>query len=74
MRPSHPEVCPRCGKPTWNWSYLSVRIWIECEHCGFKDSVSNTPVSGANTDSTTRKSSLTPAHVPSQGKAQGTLK
>jgi len=55
MRPLHPENCPRCGKPTWNWYYLSTRIWIECEHCGFKESVSNTPVSGANTDSTTRK-------------------
>ena len=61
MRPSHPEVCPQCGQRTWNWSYLSVRIWIECEHCGFKDSVSNTPVSGANTDATTRKMPLSKA-------------
>ena len=55
MRPSHPEVCPNCGKLTWNWQYLSVRVWIECEHCGYKDSVINTPVHGANTDSTSRK-------------------
>jgi len=60
LRPPHPERCPRCGKPTWNWYYLSVRVWIECEHCGFKDSVSNTPVGGAGTDSTTRKMTLTP--------------
>src|SRR5438876_348973 len=46
MRPLHPENCPRCGKPTWNWYYLSKRIWIECEHCGLKESVSNTPVIG----------------------------
>ena len=61
MRPSHPETCPNCGKRTWNWYYLSARIWIECEHCGFKDMVSNTPVSGANSDSTTRKMPLTKA-------------
>jgi len=40
---------------------LSTRIWIECEHCGFKDMVSNTPVSGANSDSMTRKMPLTKA-------------
>src|SRR5438046_9461743 len=61
MRPSHPETCPNCGKRTWNWYYLSARIWIECEHCGFKDTVSNTTVSGANSDSTTRKMPLSKA-------------
>jgi len=58
MRPSHPEVCPRCSKLTWNWFHLSNRIWIECEHCGFRDSVSNTPVHGASTDSMSRKPAI----------------
>ncbi len=42
-RPSHPETCPKCGKLTWNWKWLQMRQWIQCEHCGFEDKVSSTP-------------------------------
>jgi ribosomal protein L37AE/L43A len=54
-KPAHPERCPECGKPTWNWYYLSTRIWVECEHCGFQGRTSNTPVGGAATDSESRR-------------------
>lgn len=55
MKPPHPERCPECGKPTWNWYHLSTRIWVECEHCGYQGRTSNTPVGGSSTDSESRK-------------------
>ncbi len=42
-KPSHPETCPNCGKLTWNWKWLAVRQWFECEHCGFSGKASSTP-------------------------------
>lgn len=45
--PVRAERCPRCGKLTRRWYYLSVRIWIACEHCGFADRVPSTPVAGS---------------------------
>lgn len=55
MKAGHPEICPQCGKPTWNWYYLSTRVWMHCEHCGFLGRTSTTPVGGASTDSESRK-------------------
>ncbi len=54
MRPIHPEPCPKCGKYTYNWHYLQVRIHLKCEHCGFEDNVSNTPISGVQVSSDSR--------------------
>lgn len=42
-RPAHPETCPGCGQLTWNWKWLAVRQWFECEHCGFSGKASGTP-------------------------------
>ncbi len=44
MNPSHPLPCPNCGKLTRHWMLLSVRVWVECEHCGFSGKASSTPV------------------------------
>lgn len=54
MRSRHPEMCPRCGKFTYNWHYLQVRIHLKCEHCGYEDNVSNTPISGVQVSSDSR--------------------
>ena len=54
MRSLHPEMCPRCGKFTYNWHYLQVRIHLKCEHCGYEDNVSNTPISGVQVISDSR--------------------
>ncbi len=54
MRPLHPEMCPKCGKYTYNWRYLQSRIRIKCEFCGFEDNVSNTPISGVQISSDSR--------------------
>ncbi len=55
MKPNHPEICPKCGKPTYNWYYLAVRIYIHCEHCGFEErGISNTPLSGVQVSSDSR--------------------
>ncbi len=55
MRPNHPEICPKCGKFTYNWDYLASRIWIHCEHCGYEErGVSNVPLSGVQVSSDSR--------------------
>ncbi len=55
MKPNHPEICPRCGQPTFNWYYLAVRIYIHCEHCGYEErGISNTPTSGVQVSSDSR--------------------
>ncbi len=53
--PSHGESCPNCGKLTRRWFYEATTIYLECEHCGFKGQVNNTPLSGVRVDSTSRR-------------------
>ncbi len=53
--PSHAEFCPNCGGLTRHWFYEATTIYLECERCGFKGQVNNTPLSGVRVDSTSRR-------------------